>query len=834
MSPAKQYIIGHAHIDPVWLWRWQEGYAEVRATYRSALDRIAQFDDFVFTTACAQYYKWIEESEPEMFAEIQKAVADGKWYIVGGMWIQPDCNIPSGESFSRHMLYSQRYFLEKFGVKATVGWNVDSFGHNGNLPQILKKSGIDSYIYMRPDGREYNRPAGGGLGYSHSAYEPFIWKGVDGSAILAYRIPFGYGSNVSDANMEDFKNFALDARQNGQNETMVFYGVGNHGGGPTVKAVQRIHKEDLDCDEVNFVLASPREFFDHVYARLADSELTTLVGDLQHHASGCYASLVKIKELNRRAEQRVTAGEKCAALAQSLLGWEYDRARFTRAWEKIMFNQFHDIMGGCSIKDAYPDVEEFYGESLTLASEGYTRAFQKISWQIDTDKGLRYLSKDNDGRIWEMENKGVPIVVYNPLSWPTRQPVYLEYEDPIGGITDSHGRPVAHQKMDTYNHNGLTAYPVYMFQADVPAMGYTTYWLYKEEQKIAPQPRYVHATSFYIENDFIRVEFDPASGALRSIYDIRAAREFLSAPARPVVCDERELDTWGHIFTRFRNDVGAFENAEITVLEDGPIRARVRVKSFFGRSELTQFYSLYADSTDIEVVNYLFWHEQHKLLKMAFPTTVAAPRALYEIPYGVIEKTPNGMEEPAQAWAAVEGENGVGLAVLNDGHYSYDVKDSELRYTVLRSALYCDHSFGRDENRHRYPVYQEQGEHEFTYIIRPYTEGFGKGHVVRRAAELNSPVVHVIETYHAGKLPQVLSGAEISNENILLAAMKAAEDGNGTIARFYECNGTSGGAEISLPSFNTTFSAQFAPYEIKTFRILDGKATETDITEFEL
>ena len=184
MSKTKKvHLIGNAHIDPVWLWRWQAGYAEIKATFRSALDRMKEFPDFIFTSACAAYYKWVEENAPEMFEEIKQRITEGRWVIVGGWWLQPDCNIPSGESFVRQGLYSQRYFNEKFGIMAKTGYNVDSFGHNGMLPQILKKSGMDYYVFMRPGDHEKDLP--GNL---------FWWESADGSRVMAYKIPFSYGN----------------------------------------------------------------------------------------------------------------------------------------------------------------------------------------------------------------------------------------------------------------------------------------------------------------------------------------------------------------------------------------------------------------------------------------------------------------------------------------------------------------------------------------------------------------------------------------------------------------------------------------------------------------
>ena len=272
MKKRKLYMIGNAHLDPVWLWRYMEGYAEIKATFKSALDRIKQFDDFVFTSACAAYYEWVEENEPAMFEEIKEAVKNGKWHIAGGMWIQPDCNIPGGESFARHMLLSQRYFKDKFGKIAKTGYNVDSFGHNASLPQILNKSGIDSYVYMRPDdNREKKYPFGSNL---------FKWRSLDGSEVTTYRILGAYCMRLGGG---DFELYETKAVTDGEDK-MMFYGVGNHGGGPTVGMIETIEARKKNSAEFEYIYAGPEEYFDHI--KKQNYALPVLTGDLQHHASG--------------------------------------------------------------------------------------------------------------------------------------------------------------------------------------------------------------------------------------------------------------------------------------------------------------------------------------------------------------------------------------------------------------------------------------------------------------------------------------------------------------------------------------------------------------------
>ncbi len=277
MSPkdVTVYMIGNAHIDPVWLWRWGEGLAEVLATCRSALDRMNEYPEFVFTRADAATYKWIEDSCPDMFEEIRRRVREGRWSIVGGWWEQPDCNIPSGESFVRHALYGKRYLMEKFGVDVTVGYNVDSFGHNAGLPQILSKSGIAYYVFMRPDAREKELP------------EPvFWWEGPDGSRVLALRLQSPYCTGGAELT-QHFHASAAN-RAHGTTAAACFYGVGNHGGGPTIANIECIRRIQREPEAPTAVFGTVQQMFEHILKERTD--FPVVKGDLQHHAVGCYSA----------------------------------------------------------------------------------------------------------------------------------------------------------------------------------------------------------------------------------------------------------------------------------------------------------------------------------------------------------------------------------------------------------------------------------------------------------------------------------------------------------------------------------------------------------------
>ena len=830
-SPKKIHLIGNAHLDPVWLWRWQEGYAEIKATFRSALDRMEEFPEFVFTSACAAYYQWVEENCPEMFEEIRQRVREGRWTLAGGWWIQPDCNLPSGESFARHGLYSQRYFLEKFGVIAKVGYNVDSFGHSGMLPQILAKSGMESYVFMRPMKHEKELP--GSL---------FWWESQDGSRVLAYRLSFSYGDWWREGD-EPLRNKLLAVTGIADTEgvdQMGFYGVGNHGGGPTIANIQTIRRLQSEAGGERYLFSSPDRYFDAV--RRQSPTLPVVRDDLQHHASGCYSTHSRTKRDNRRAEHRLASAEKFTTLAHGLLGLPHQQQALQTAWEKVMFNQFHDIMGGCSIREAYDDALESHGHALSIGAEVLNAALQKISWGVDTMGPVPFaLSKDKDWILWEAEDRGAPYVVFNPLSWAVNAPVQVNRN--LCGVADEQGHPLGIQRVRASQTNGADKWDI-LFLARIPAMGYRVFWMYKDKElevphgPDAPEVPPVSATAEgVLENDFLRLEFDVHTGQLTRLFDKVAQVEVLSRPgADAIVLDESDSDTWAHGIFAFRKEIGRFSNAEIRVLENGPVRAALRVTSRYGSSVLRQDFLLYAGGKEVEVCVKLDWREQHKMLKLSFPVAVSSPTAVYEIPFGHIRRPVDGDEEPGGQWLDVSGTlvsdatRTYGLALLNDGRYSFDVKDDDLRLTVVRSPIYADHFGQRDDDCE----FMEQGISEFRYGLVPHDGSWQDAGVVRKAYELNVPPTGISETYHQGPLPTVFTGISIDAENVVVTAFKPAEDGNGLILRLFETAGRGTTTRILIPYLGRTWTVDLGACAIMTYRIPEDPleaVSETDLIE---
>ena len=792
----KIYMIGNAHLDPVWLWQWYDGYAEVKATFRSALDRMKEFEDYKFTSAAAQYYAWIKESDPDMFEEIRRRVSEGRWCIVGGWWIQPDCNIPCDESFARQSLISQRFFKKEFGKIAKTGYNVDSFGHNAAIPKILRNSGMDSYVFMRPGPHENAR-----------LDDLFKWESDDGSSVTTYRIHDYY--NIVDRTFSQFFDRAKDAERHSQ---MAFFGVGNHGGGPTVTLMKRMQKE-LDA---RFVYSTPDEYF----KAMCNAEMPVWKEDLQFHAKGCYSANSAIKRGNRRCESMLLDCEAYGILSGKLTGSGYPAEELNRAWKNVLFNQFHDIMGGCCIKEAYDNAEMLYGESMAIADRNTNRLLQKISWNIDTLQGCETPAERPEwGPAWLNDAVGTPIVLFNPHPWSYKAFVRL-CADPIR-VTDASGRELPIQVVRASRTNGPIDKWGVGVNVDLPAYGYTVLRTFYSGERKEYAAR-VSATDTALENEYLRLEFDPQSGELVRILDKENGREMLSGKTRTVLVDETSSDTWAHGITEFKDEVETLDKGECHLLETGPLRAVMRTCQHGAHSTVRRDYALVAGNREVTVKVQVDFAEKHRMLKFRVPVNATAPRALCQIQYGTIERPTDGTEQVCQKWTAVLDGN-TGLAMLNDGQYSFDCNGNVLSMTVLRGAIFADHFGARDE----FCEYMEQGRHEFEYALMPFRS---IADTDRKAEELNRRPFMVLETFHKGTLPLSFEGSKVSVDNVLITAIKKHEDSDAVVLRAFECEGRETDAQIEI--LGKPVKVSFRPHEVKTLILTEKGAKETDFLEF--
>ncbi|HSL29862.1 MAG TPA: glycoside hydrolase family 38 C-terminal domain-containing protein, partial [Anaerolineales bacterium] len=608
-------------------------------------------------------------------------------------------------------------------------------------------------------------------------------------------------------------------------EFMCFYGVGNHGGGPTIANLESVHSLDADPEfPARLVFSTPEAFFQA--AERKGWPIPVVQSELQHHASGCYAAHSGIKRWNRQAENRLLAAEKLSVAAgiwtqQS----ESYKNEFTRAWKHVLFNQFHDIMAGTSLEAAYDDARDAYGEALTIAGRALNQAAQSIAWNIR-------IPQDEDAR---------PLVVFNPLTWPLKANVEIESSrlKPDMVLMDEAGVIIPHQGVQSTTTAGRSRL---CFTADLPALGYRTYRLLLSSQDAQANPAQasVESSDRVLENDRLRLEFDPATGCIASLRDKREEIEVFSGPAAlPVVLDD-PADTWGHNVFKWDQVVGTFKAATVRLVEHGPVKSVIRVTSCYESSKLIQDFAMYPDRNQIDVSVTVDWHEKLKMLKLRFPVNVKFMKITHEIPYGHTERFANGEEEPGQSWVDVSGvsrdkEIPYGFSLLNDGKYSLDVNVRDIGMTVLRSPAYAHHIPAVLEPDQHY-AFIDQGIQRFRYTLFPHAGSWENAGTARRAAELNQPPIPLFGTFHPdGQLPQSDSFISVKPENVMVTVLKEAEDGDGWILRAYETGGASALAQIQLPALGRVIESDFGAAELKTFHIPSDPAqpvTERNLLEW--
>lgn len=766
------HMIGNAHLDPVWLWDWREGRDEAFNTCWAAVERLRETEDYIFTRSSAAVYKWIEEGALELFEEIQRHVAEGRWSIVGGWWVQPDCNIPCGESFVRQALYGKRYFQEKFGVDVRVGYNVDSFGHAGSLPQILKRAGLDYYVHCRPEPKEKYLPS-----------PIYWWEGPDGSRVLTFRPAGHYVSGPGGLDEKIY--MALYTLTNCTvaepelRDLMCFYGPGDHGGGPTRENIKAVREADANPQLPAVKFSSCERFFDTVSRQGLDFPV---VGDeLQHHSVGCYTSLSALKKYNRRSEMALLTAERFSALAERTVGCECPSDELAAAWQKVLFNQFHDILAGTSIARAYDDVYAWYEEALSAAQRVTATSLQALAANIDTS------------------TLAEPLVVFNPLPWPRQEVIHISDEE--------------------------------CFIAQLPALGWSAY-----DQSALPlsSAEGVTVSAGHLENEFIRAEFAD-DGTVTSLRDKRTGAQMLSGAGNRLIVIDDPSDTWSHGVDGYRDEIGVFTSGRPPqVLEDSPVRSTIRFHLHWDNSTAALDINLAAGNPRLDFDLTLNWHQRHQLLKVAFPVLVDNAQATYEIPYAAISRATDGHEEPGQRWIDVCGEhNGEtrGLVLLNDCKYGFDILENEMRMTLTRSPIYAFHAPAvPDPNKHY--EYIDQGEVTVRYALLPHAGSWQQANLAREGWAFNNPPIAHCECSHPGDLPAQASLCEAGPDNVVLTVIKRAEDSDDLIMRLYETTGQATKAWLALPEERQRWELALGAFEIRTFKVTPtGDLQKTDLLE---
>ena len=798
------HMIGNAHVDAVWLWTWPEADAVVNSTFRSALDRLNEDPQITMTTSSSQFYEWVADNDPALLGAIKRRVQEGRWDLVGGWWVEPDVNMPSGEALARQGLYGQRTLMRIFGKMAETGYNPDSFGHPGSLPQILKQQGLTNYVFMRPNATEKTLER-----------SLFWWEGVDGTKVLTFRIPLAY-DDPADVRGHMEKEIGLLKGQPVR-DAMEFFGIGDHGGGPTKANIASIREIQHEAGAPQLLYSTPDRYFKEIRDTV-QKQLTTVQDDFQHHSVGCYTAESEMKKDNRMAEAALVTAEKWAAIGS--VGWAapYPKADLTKAWEKVLFLQFHDSLAGTALPEHYVMARDAHGRAMDAAHDAMYTALQRLAWQIPT--------VDPDSKYF---------VVFNPHAWSMKANV--EYDlgwdrSTPGYVQDDSGRVLPSQWIDattvTTNRLGFAT------QVDVPAFGYRQIRI----QKGTPPEQHaanLRVSSQTMENDLVRVNFSP-NGTV-GIVDKRTGKQLFQGGdtgARGVVLDDPS-DTWSHHVRAYDKELGSFGSATTKVIESGPLRGRVRMRSTYGKSTLITDWILYEDSPNVEMRVQLDWHEHQKILKFSFPVNLTTPQATYEIPYGAMKRSNVGDEDPGQRWIDLTGKAAgetYGLAIVNDAKYGYSVSGADMRVSVVRGAVYAQHEPRTVEPNVDYQ-WMDQGVQTFRMMLMPHQGGWQDAQVVQAAEELVSPAAVMYQGIHPGTRRESGSFLSVDTPNVVVSAVKQAEDGDDTIVRCFEATGRQTKANIDLAFAHAHWSGNFHPFEIKTLRInrKTNAVTEVNLLE---
>ncbi|WMS41435.1 glycoside hydrolase family 38 C-terminal domain-containing protein [Acuticoccus sp. MNP-M23] len=752
------HMVGNAHLDPVWLWRWQEGVAEAIGTCWAAIDRLEEGDGFVFSKGEAQVYAWIEELDPDLFAKIAHYVASGRWRVVNGWWIQPDCNVPSGESVIRQALYGKRYFKSRFGIDVPTGYNVDSFGHPGTFPMLLQHTGSTSYTYSRPAKHEMTLPQ-----------ELFTWRSPDGSEVTAFRIQGAYNTSKREMPLPQKTDLSLEWMAEWGHSIMVFYGVGNHGGAPTIENINEIDRR-IEAGE-NLKYSDPERFFNEV----PRDGLPVIDHGLQFHAIGCYAAASSLKTGNRKAEALLEQAEAAATLAHREAGTPYPREKFEELWRTLLFNQFHDTLGGTSIESACIDSER----ELAMVAAGA---------EIILNASVRHLGRligkpvdPTDATFFVMNFNGQDAGgLLEAEPWVDKDVISKRV------VMDEEGNLIPFQYTDPAGKT--TGLQRIVFPASVPAYGYRTWRFVVDERGTSAPPISFGASTDLrtFETGGYRLTLDAETGAIGSLTSKREGIELFTGPGHLATIVEDPTDTWGHGPSSLPFDGTDMRLAAVTLIETGPVRTVIKVVAEGGASVMTTKIVLPEDASHpVELRVHLNWREERCLLRLAYPLGMETFE--FEIPGGWDAHPTDGSEVPGQRFMRATG-GGHEIAVLNDAKYSYAVKDGTLFMTAVRAPVFAHHDPNKivDGSHYRY---MDQGEQAFTINL------FAAPKVSRKEAfalaeTLNKPLVTTPHVSRGGTRAHTGQWLAVEADHSAITALKVAEEGNGTIVRAVELDGT--------------------------------------------
>ena len=807
-SKVQISCVGHTHIDTAWLWRLKHTREKVSRSFSSVLRLMERFPEYYFLHTQPQQYAFLKEDFPELYAQIQEKVKEGRWEIDGGMWVEADCNIPSGESLTRQLLQGRKFMLEEFGKEPEYLWLPDVFGYSWALPQILKKSGIHTFMTTKISWNQYN----------HMPNDTFWWKGIDGSTVLTHfmttpdpgqpieRFYATYNGILAAETVQGTWDKYQDKGLN--QDLLVAYGYGDGGGGVNREMLERRRRLDRIPGIPYVKTTKAGDYFRKLQETVKNTKqpMATWDGEmyLEFHR-GTYTSQGYNKRMNRRMEELYRKAEwltSAGALAQGSFE-AAEQERLTEGWKIVLTHQFHDIIPGSSIREVYEDSVVNYREAREIAEEVIEHFYEHARFPEEgVISVMNAYGEDRSGMVW----------------LPKRRITRLMTET---------GMPVAVQPAE-----GGT----WIYAEDVPAMGVAYLHIGEEQPEDETHCACITedegTSSLTVETPHYRINLN-CDGQIESLYDKNQDCQVLEEGGlgnvlqifedKPLNFDAWDIDMY---YYQKMEEIGQPVYREI--VENGSLRAVIRQKWNYHKSCITQDMIVYTKDRRIDFKTHVDWQETQKLLKAAFRVDIRSTYATYDVQYGNVRRPNNSntsweracFESVAHRWVDLS-EHGYGVSLLNDCKYGHDIHDNVIRISLLKAATYPDYA-------------ADKGEHDFTYSLLPHKGDFVEGGTVPASFDLNQPM-EALEGIlrlpaEAGKGMVRLTGAHVE-----LDALKKSEDGQYLVLRFHEYAGEKGKVlvetgfpvkayaesdlmERAVEGFHAdAFTVRIRPYEIKTF-----------------
>lgn len=773
LNAMKQvYCVGHTHIDIAWLWTLRVTQDKAVRSFSTVLRLMEEYPEYIFMSSQPQLYKYVKQYAPLKYKEIKKRVAEGRWEVEGGMFVEADCNLTSGESLVRQFLYGKQFFRNEFGKENEILWLPDVFGYSAALPQIMQKCGIHYFMTTKISWNDTNK----------LPYDTFLWRGIDGTTVLAYLITtrdYEKQGKLVKTNNEHYSSFSTNyngmitpsqikgALQRYQqkylnDEVLVSYGYGDGGGGPTKEQLEterRLHYGIPGCPQTK--QATALSFFKKLEEVNTDKYLPVWSGELylEFHR-GTYTSMARNKKYNRKAEFKLLNSELFSVVSEDLTGVNYPATELIQCWEVLMRNQFHDILPGSSIAKVYEESKEEYNTLFAALEQLQQNCFSCLAKHVNAPKNS--------------------LIVFNPNSFESNDFITFSYET----------------EKDIYLERNHDSYPCQKISdnqwiseiRNVSAKGYSTFLIKEVPDQIqskVPEERTICCDNFVLDNKFYRITFNK-KGQLASIYDKEACREllkekcsgnvFMSYEDRPY-----EFDSWEISSYYQEKEWEITELISFTYEEDGPVRKSVRLKYSYLDSMIDQYIYLYNDSRRIDFKTDIDWKQSQILLKVLFPLDIHNDEVTFDIQYGNIKRNMSRntswdnakFEVCHHKWMDISEDN-YGVSLLNDSKYGISVYEGNVGLSLIKSGIYPNPE-------------ADQEQHSFTYSLFPHLGNFKYAGTIKEAYQLNNPFYFSIKENDGGTLAKEYSFITCNADNIFVEVVKKSEDGQGIIVRLFEC-----------------------------------------------